>query len=433
MKNHIYLILVAIHFFHGNLFCQHEEFKPELIGTPKFYFDAVTLNSGEKGVSRLDVYIEVPYEALHFTKNDEVFQSRYELSINVYDSLETLVVDKWWTEKVETREYKQSISPVKSNLSQRTFMLTPGKYFVAVQIKDTETDKVTRMKRKIDVRDYYAPKFSVSDIILVNSLEFDSGKAIMYPNISGNIGGARDSFYIYFEAYNAIGAESAHVGVMIHNVKGDIVQKDSFMQVLEPKKKSCFFQIPTSRLIAGDYLIEVKAEPKLLNGAENPERISSTATRKFIVRLRGLPVSIVNLDLAIDQLQYILDRDKLEEIRKAPPERKTEMFRDFWKKKDPTPTTEKNELMDEYYGRIQYANQNFGHYIDGWKTDMGMVYVIFGSPSNIERHPFELDSKPYEIWTYYDLGREFIFVDMGGFGDYRLQTPLWDVNRTRIR
>ena len=90
-------------------------------------------------------------------------------------------------------------------------------------------------------------------------------------------------------------------------------------------------------------------------------------------------------------------------------------------------------MMDEYYGRIQFANQNFGHYIDGWKTDMGMIYVIFGSPSNIERHPFELDSKPYEIWTYYDLGREFIFVDMSGFGDYRLQTPLWDVNRTRIR
>ena len=329
MKNHIYLILVTILFFHGNLFCQPEEYKPELIGTPKFYYDAVTLDSGEKGVSRLDVYIEVPYEALHFTKTDGAFQSRYELSINVYDSLETLVVDKWWTEKVETKEYKQSISPAMSNLSQRSFMLTPGKYFVTVQIKDTETDKVTRMKRKIDVRNYSAPKFSISDIILINRLEFDSGKTIMYPNISGNVGGARDSFYIYFEAYNSIGAESANVSVTIHNVKGDIVKRDSFMQVLESEKKSCFYQIPTSQLIAGDYLIEVKAEPKSLNGADNMEQLSSTASRKFIVRLRGLPVSIVNLDLAIDQLQYIIDHDKLEEMRKAPPEKKAEMFRDF--------------------------------------------------------------------------------------------------------
>jgi hypothetical protein len=57
-----------------------------------------------------------------------------------------------------------------------------------------------------------------------------------------------------------------------------------------------------------------------------------------------------------------------------------------------------------------------------------MVLIRFGSPQNVERHPFESDSKPYEIWYYYDQNREFIFVDETGFGDYRLRnfgSDLW--------
>ena len=80
-----------------------------------------------------------------------------------------------------------------------------------------------------------------------------------------------------------------------------------------------------------------------------------------------------------------------------------------------------------------YANKHFGHFFDGWKSDMGMVYIIFGIPNNIEQHPFEIDARPYEIWSYYDQNRQFVFIDYTGFGDFRLQNPIWDVDHTRIR
>ena len=118
-------------------------------------------------------------------------------------------------------------------------------------------------------------------------------------------------------------------------------------------------------------------------------------------------------------------------MKKAAPEDKRRMFNEFWKKRDPTPKTDYNELMEEYYSRVDYANKNFGHYMEGWKTDRGMVYIIFGIPNNIERHPFDMDAKPYEVWTYYEINREFTFVDATGFGDYRLMNPIWDTWRTR--
>jgi len=54
-----------------------------------------------------------------------------------------------------------------------------------------------------------------------------------------------------------------------------------------------------------------------------------------------------------------------------------------------------------------------------------MVFIILGTPNNVDRHPFDLESKPYEVWQYYELNRSYVFVDETGFGDYRLVTPLY--------
>ncbi|MDP3683995.1 MAG: GWxTD domain-containing protein, partial [Ignavibacteria bacterium] len=79
-----------------------------------------------------------------------------------------------------------------------------------------------------------------------------------------------------------------------------------------------------------------------------------------------------------------------------------------------------------------YANAHFTHYTEGWKSDMGMVYIILGAPNSVDRHPFEYDSKPFEVWEYYQINRQFIFVDNTGFGDYRLTTPFYnDLERYR--
>ncbi len=61
---------------------------------------------------------------------------------------------------------------------------------------------------------------------------------------------------------------------------------------------------------------------------------------------------------------------------------------------------------------------------------MGMVYILYGTPNDIERHPFNISRKPYEVWYYYDLNRNFVFQDDNGFGDYRLVTPLFDTRRS---
>jgi len=52
------------------------------------------------------------------------------------------------------------------------------------------------------------------------------------------------------------------------------------------------------------------------------------------------------------------------------------------------------ELISAYYGRVEIVNTHFSTWKEGWKTDRGMVYIIYGEPQNVYRTP---DS---ETWVY---------------------------------
>jgi len=50
------------------------------------------------------------------------------------------------------------------------------------------------------------------------------------------------------------------------------------------------------------------------------------------------------------------------------------------------------------------------------------VFIVYGPPDEYDRHPSEVDSKPYEVWYYHGIqgGVEFVFVDRTGFQEYIL-------------
>jgi GWxTD domain-containing protein len=62
-------------------------------------------------------------------------------------------------------------------------------------------------------------------------------------------------------------------------------------------------------------------------------------------------------------------------------------------------------LMRNYFRRVELANTYFSSYKEGWKTDRGMILIIFGQPSEVYR----LGDR--EVWNYknesYKLTFEF--------------------------
>jgi GWxTD domain-containing protein len=52
------------------------------------------------------------------------------------------------------------------------------------------------------------------------------------------------------------------------------------------------------------------------------------------------------------------------------------------------------EMIRRYYGRVTEANKFFTSYCEGWKTDRGLIFIIYGPPTNTYR------SKRDEVWVY---------------------------------
>lgn len=131
-----------------------------------------------------------------------------------------------------------------------------------------------------------------------------------------------------------------------------------------------------------------------------------------------IPNSLLSLDVAVDMLSFIASDKTIDKLSNGSKKEREQRFRDYWKKRDPTPETEYNELMVEYYKRIDYAFRNFSSkQILGYKTDQGEIYIKYGAPVNKNRK-FPSDGPTIEIWSY--PSREIVFKATSGFGDFRL-------------
>jgi GWxTD domain-containing protein len=58
-------------------------------------------------------------------------------------------------------------------------------------------------------------------------------------------------------------------------------------------------------------------------------------------------------------------------------------------------------LIKSYFRRVEIANQYFTSYKEGWKTDRGMVYIIFGLPDKVmkfyDTEVWEYDNDRFEV------------------------------------
>ena len=67
--------------------------------------------------------------------------------------------------------------------------------------------------------------------------------------------------------------------------------------------------------------------------------------------------------------------------------------------------------MKSYFRRVELANLYFSSFKEGWKTDRGMIYLIFGLPDEVSLN----DSN--ETWHYNNTRARFTFVKSGSVYD----------------
>lgn len=104
----------------------------------------------------------------------------------------------------------------------------------------------------------------------------------------------------------------------------------------------------------------------------------------------------------------------------------------FWEQRNPTPGSQPNPVKEEHYRRLEFANQHFAATAPGWKSDRGHVYIVYGPPDSIQTQAPTSTTSPQQLWTYGHMqGKvgevQLKFVDRCRCGDYKLETPLPDL------
>jgi GWxTD domain-containing protein len=94
----------------------------------------------------------------------------------------------------------------------------------------------------------------------------------------------------------------------------------------------------------------------------------------------------------VKPLIYISTNNEIKELSNTNAPKRT--LDTYWLRLANNNEAKARRTIRAYYRRVAQANQLFTTYKEGWKTDMGMVYIIFGKPNKVVR------TKDKEVWTF---------------------------------
>ncbi len=102
------------------------------------------------------------------------------------------------------------------------------------------------------------------------------------------------------------------------------------------------------------------------------------------------------------ELKYVLPYSEYKKLRQKGDSEKLDAINKYWKKKDPTPETDENELLNELNERVKFSNKNFSILMHGWRSDRGRIYIIYGEPQVVDESYQDNRGYNFQKWILAD-------------------------------
>jgi len=439
----IIYILISLFFWNTEFLKSESEFAPSVY---YHFLNYPIIDDFSK--SGLRIFLQVPYSDLVFIKNEDYFESTFEVNIIIWDG-DNLILDKSFENSISVVEYDESESNSLFCLWYKSFEVTPKKYEIEIIFTDKNSGNISKNKRALEVKEFNDKTINISNLLFLNRIEFLPNKVVkLFPIPIGNIAVNEKNTYIYFEMY--IPDENKEL-IIKFNILDELsedstVVKRGSISLKKYKKYDYFYtDLKDLDLEKGRYIVTYQIEqdekiaettasfsvtsylPHVLARKEYMDRRIARTTDSLSISWEGLPETVKDFDKAIDQMIYIASSKEIEKIKEKKGYEKFKAFEEFWDKKYPSPGVNGNEKMIEYYLRMNFATKNFSSYRmpEGWLTDRGYIYVIMGKPdhtSSYRKLPF---NDTYETWRYYHRNRSYTFIYEAGSGDFILVSPIY--------
>jgi len=381
----------------------------------KLLYIPVLFATGKPDSVRLTLFWKISPAAVQFVRNDSLFEGRYEFTVELRSLKNDLVFREIRRNSIAIRDFRDSEDAAFLDQEPLEAAVQPGSYRFFFEFFDLETRKPVSINRELIIPDFYKPGLSCSRILFTQS-PVATGKiasgppAPVYPPVVSTEDSSTTACFV-LNSTNP--GEPVRLKVVLLDQSRNVLFEDSILTVQNAPAVLHAFQIQ-GRLRFGHYRLRIEA---------NQGTLLCSSEESIYVRWGNLPADLPDIQSAVESLVYIMPRDGFAQIRSLTQEGQKKALEEFWKQHDPEPKTARNELEEEFYRRVVFANQHYSQSSGqlGWKTDRGRIVILFGQPADVERRESALNRNTrYEIWSYPHLRRSFVFEDRFGSGDFRL-------------
>ncbi|MDR3610604.1 MAG: GWxTD domain-containing protein [Ignavibacteriaceae bacterium] len=370
----------------------------------------------------------IPYNHLVFVKDDKGYKAGFSLAIEVTDTAGNFADRQIMEDKIEVNNYEETGSELLFYQGMLTFHLPKKNYNFLPIITDVNSRDESKLK-KIEIFTGTERYKNLLPPLVVNSkkVKCGSNEVSVLTNFDGYVPFSNSSYDIIFPSTDT----------SLQNIKAIVINNGDTLFNGYLKESSVYninLHLCDSQLVIGKKggviptknFIMADLSPRFMEGNLIFNFFKEEGKKPFVTQNRQClwfdkPMSLRNPEFAIKILKYITGNDSINKMLDAKEKDYPKVLYKFWKRYDPTPSTNYNEVMIEYYKRVDYTAMNFSTISNkkGFDTDRGKVYIQMGTPKKIERSS-DSDGKVIEAW-YYGQNKKFIFIDKQGTGDFSLQ------------
>jgi len=406
-------ILVLFLFSVNNSFCQRQN-KNKILSNVGNYSLIEFSKPFSKDSILVTTFVEIPFQSLQFIKKENSFFASYDVSISLRNEKGKRIFRKMWSDSIITNDYIQTQSKYRTKKHFVNLKVGKNEYVIDSELYDKDTRNKGSKKIKLDFSKKDKTPILFEPIVVTNlegNWGFNDGE---FPLTGKRITNIDDGITLIISGF--VGTGQYQVEMFLDGKN----EKDGFI-VLESEETSDGYFITRYKLKKDD-LSRIGLNLKLIIKQNGKER---SLFKNISIFKPGLSGFVNNVENSFQQMKYILTNDERKKAKGKKGKELETLFLSFWKERDPTPNTSINELMEEYYIRVNYVNEYFNmSWREGWETDFGMIYILFGPPDQIERsNSVSTSSSIYQIWYYNRLNKQFVFKDQNGFGDFKLDRP----------
>jgi GWxTD domain-containing protein len=462
-----------------------ETFPAEGSGDIRFQADCASF-LGPTGDVDMEFYVQVRSDQLNFLTKAGQGSAQVRLTAGFIDELgeeyETRTKEFTLARQDEVSEAGPSGAGEDAHIVMVRYPVSPKLKRVRITLEDLRARRrgilylFTKERKSGTVIADVSPAFPLKGTLSLSDIEFawtispgaagsfpKSGLDVV-PNPSRSYGLMRPNLAAYVEVYDQseLAARSDKVFYSVISTVFDVDRQalisDTQRVVSSTDEWVCTVRLDLSKLPGGGHWLRVE----VVN-----DKGTARAIREGEFDLLWYNASWKKTDQdMLDEASLFLGAEQSGSFKRMAPGEREKFLEDFWTSMDPTPGTARNEVREEFYRRVAYANKNFTFFGKGMLSDRGRIYIRYGEPDLVERQVVPTsgdaadivvdqligranidaavkeklggrDKKSYEVWIYnmrgkplfenpdrvmsQSLGLKFVFVDDAGVGNFILE------------